>query len=248
MDLLIFLVLMGLGYGFGRLAEKRHYTDIIKREGKYQKLLLVASRQPPPDMQSYGTSLVSGNVVISVDYFKRFLSSLRRLVGGRMKSYETLLDRARREAVLRMKEHALKMKASMIFNPKFETSSIYKGRKNSVGSVEVLVYGTAFIPPKDDSKRIAHTSEVTKNITSRTAERVYGKIIVTHVPGQHKDAVCRYVAKLSNTSGERIASLLSKSPVVLIKNVEKMQGLKIISQLEKAGVVVGFQPHPPNRS
>jgi len=97
-------------------------------------------------MQSYDTCLVSGNVVVSVDYFKRFLSKLRNLLGGRMKSYETLLDRGRREAVLRMKEHAIKMKASMIFNPKFETSSIYKGRNNGVGSVEVLVYGTAFIP------------------------------------------------------------------------------------------------------
>lgn len=248
MDLIIFLVLMGLGYGFGRLAEKRHYTDIIKREGKYQKLLLIASRQPPPDTQSYGTSLVSGSVVISVDYFKRFLSSLRRLVGGRMKSYETLLDRARREAVLRMKEHASKMKASMIFNPKFETSSIYKGRKNSVGSVEVLVYGTAFIPPRDDSKRITHAYEVKKITAPATPKRVYGKVIVRHVPEQHKDAVFRYVAKLSNTSSERVASLLSKTPAVLIKNVEKMQGLKIISQLEKAGVLVGFQPHPPDRS
>jgi uncharacterized protein YbjQ (UPF0145 family) len=47
---------------------------------------------------------VSGSVVVSVDYFKRFLAGLRTLVGGRVTSYETLLDRARREAILRCKE------------------------------------------------------------------------------------------------------------------------------------------------
>ena len=38
--------------------------------------------------------------------FKRFLANLRRLIGGRVKSYESILDRARREALLRMKTEA----------------------------------------------------------------------------------------------------------------------------------------------
>ena len=48
----------------------------------------------------------SSRVVISLDHFKRFLAGLRALVGGRIRSYETLLDRARREALMRMKEAA----------------------------------------------------------------------------------------------------------------------------------------------
>ena len=36
--------------------------------------------------------------------------------------------------------------ATMIFNTRFETSSISKGQQQSVGSVEVLAYGTAVIP------------------------------------------------------------------------------------------------------
>ena len=38
--------------------------------------------------------LVSGNVVVSVDHFKRFLAGLRNIVGGRLKAYETILDSA----------------------------------------------------------------------------------------------------------------------------------------------------------
>jgi uncharacterized protein YbjQ (UPF0145 family) len=51
------------------------------------------------------------------------------------------LDRARREAILRMKESC--KKADEIINLRIETSSISKGRGRSIGSVEVLAYATA---------------------------------------------------------------------------------------------------------
>jgi uncharacterized protein YbjQ (UPF0145 family) len=86
--------------------------------------------------------------VISVDYFKRFLAALRNLFGGRVTSYESLLDRARRESLLRMKEQAAALGAAMVFNVKYETASISKGRGNSIGSIEVLAYGTALIDPR----------------------------------------------------------------------------------------------------
>ena len=38
--------------------------------------------------------------------------------------------------------------AEMVFNIKLETASISKGRRNAIGSVEVLAYGTAIIPGK----------------------------------------------------------------------------------------------------
>lgn len=145
-DLIVFVTLLALGYGFGRYAENRHYRSIIKREKELSRIVAVAQRFPPVTAIPYKVELVTGSVVISIDYFKRFLAGLRNLIGGRVKSYESLLDRARREAVLRMKEHADKLGAEMIFNIKFETSSIFKGRKNQVGSVEVLAYGTALIP------------------------------------------------------------------------------------------------------
>jgi len=156
MDLIIFLILMGLGYGFGRYAETRHFKSIIEREKQLNRLPAIAIRFPPATLPPPRTRLVCGNVVISVDYFKRFLAQLRNLVGGRISSYETLLERARREAVLRMKEQAEALGASMIFNLKLETSSISKGRRRTVGAVEVMAYGTAIIPPggaksKDDA-------------------------------------------------------------------------------------------------
>jgi uncharacterized protein YbjQ (UPF0145 family) len=149
-DLIVFIVLMALGYGFGQLAERRHYQSILKREADTLAVPAMTLKTLPPQLHDCSVALVSGNVVISVDFFKRFLSSLRNLVGGRVKSYESLLDRARREAILRMKEQAISQGAKVIANVRIETSSISKNSrgKQSVGSIEVLAYGTAIVPGK----------------------------------------------------------------------------------------------------
>jgi uncharacterized protein YbjQ (UPF0145 family) len=149
-DLVILATLLAFGYLFGRIAEKRHYKSIIKRETQYRHIVAISSRIPPQDSFSAQSSdacvLVSGSVVISVDYFKRFLASLRTLIGGRVVSYESLLDRARREAILRMKKSADVHGANKVFNIKLETASISKSAKGKIGSIEVLAYGTALIP------------------------------------------------------------------------------------------------------
>jgi len=93
------------------------------------------------DRQADKTQLVTGSVVVSVDYFKRMLAGLRNIFGGAVQSYETLIDRARREAVLRMKESC--PDADQVINLRLDTSSISKGRGRQIGSVEVLAYGTA---------------------------------------------------------------------------------------------------------
>lgn len=143
-NLIIFLLLMTLGYLVGQVAEKKHYKSIIQREKRLSGLPTIASRFPPTD-RLFDQSLVMGNTVISVDYFKRFIAALRNLLGGRVTSYESLLDRARRESLLRMKQQAEAMGAEYVFNVKYETASISKGRNNAIGSVEVLAYGTALI-------------------------------------------------------------------------------------------------------
>lgn len=142
--LLTFLVLMILGYLFGSAAEKRHYQSIRQREDQFRHVVVLNKRFPPEEL-SANSHLVTGGVVVSVDYFKRFLAALRILVGGRLNSYESLLDRARREAILRMQEKAHAAGASIVYNVRFETSSISKGQNDRIGSIEVLAYGTALI-------------------------------------------------------------------------------------------------------
>ena len=140
-DLIILATLITLGYVFGKWAEKSHYKSIIEREKKFVNLPTTSTKKSLGNLTVVDAELVSGNVVISVDYFKRVLAALRNIFGGSVQSYETLVDRARREAVLRMKESC--SEANQIINLRIETSSISKGGKNKIGSVEVLAYGTA---------------------------------------------------------------------------------------------------------
>ena len=142
LNLIVFVVLLTLGYIVGRIAEKRHYRSIRTREQTYSNIHVFTNRFPP--FTKLATqSLVTGSVVVSEDYFKRVVSRLQSLVGGRLKSYETLLDRARREAVLRMKKEAQANGSAMIINVKFQTFAIPGRRPNSFGAVELLAYGTA---------------------------------------------------------------------------------------------------------
>jgi uncharacterized protein YbjQ (UPF0145 family) len=142
-DILVVCVLLALGLGFGTLAERRHYASIRRREEDLGGVMVFSARLPPEPERPRASRLVCGQVVISVDYFKAFVAGLRSLVGGRVSSYEGLLDRARREAILRMKQDALDLAPCKIFNVKVETASISKGGGNTLGTVEVLAYGTA---------------------------------------------------------------------------------------------------------
>lgn len=131
-----------LGMTVGRAIELLHYRSIRRREKKLADVLIFSGKSLPETARS--SELVTGTVAISEDAFKAILSSIRNLLGGNIESYETLLDRARREAILRMKRSAKKRGANMIFNIKFQTSNISSSSGSSgLTSVEVMAWGTA---------------------------------------------------------------------------------------------------------
>jgi len=138
------MALLVVTYFIGGAIERRHYAEIRERENALRRLPAVTLRHPPEDWEIEGAGLVSGSVVISIDYFKRFLAGLRGLVGGRVKSYETLLDRARREAILRLKESAREAGYRAVINVRLETSRLASGRRDGKGTagVEILAFGT----------------------------------------------------------------------------------------------------------
>jgi uncharacterized protein YbjQ (UPF0145 family) len=143
LDLVLFGALFVIGYFAGRWNERRHYASIRARERTLSDVLVFTNRFPPAASASGETRLVSGSAVIAEDYFKSAVAGLYSFFGGRVRSYESLLDRARREAVLRMKAEASAHGAAMIVNAKFQTFAIGGRNPNAVRGVEVLVYGTS---------------------------------------------------------------------------------------------------------
>jgi len=135
-----FLLLL-IGYLSGRIAEKRHYASIHQREERWLNTPAITGKHAPHLPAVASADLVVGSVVVSVDHFKRFLSSFRMVFGGELKSYASIIDRGRREAILRMKESC--PEADMFLNCRLETSSISKGQGKAVGCAEVVAYATA---------------------------------------------------------------------------------------------------------
>ena len=144
---IIFFFLLGVGFFAGRHLEKKHYASIRAREKELAPVLAFGARFPPDLRTPQECHLVSGCVVISSDYFKKFVLGLRNFIGGRSRGYETLLDRGRREAHLRMKAEARRLGAKLIVNVKYESTCI-AGNRGTVPAFEIICYGTALVPPK----------------------------------------------------------------------------------------------------
>lgn len=141
------LLLLIAAYTSGRIIEKRHYRSIREREASLRQLPTVTFRVVPKAWEVGESGLVTGSVVISVDHFKRFVAGLRMVFGGRVKTYESLLDRARREALLRMKEEAVARGYQVIVNVRLETSRLASAKRKgkATAGVEVLAFGTGLV-------------------------------------------------------------------------------------------------------
>ena len=136
-----FLFLVSLGIIFGRANEKAHLKRLRAEEEEMSHIKVLSIKTLPPNL-AQGGALVQGNVVIAVDYFKVIMSTIRMIFGGRLNSYETLLDRARREAIVRMQKDAESLGADAIYNARVEFSAVGQ-QPQKIGGAELLAYGTA---------------------------------------------------------------------------------------------------------
>jgi uncharacterized protein YbjQ (UPF0145 family) len=136
------ILLVVVGRVVGSRIERGHYQSIVEREAHFRGQPALSTKQLDAPGPVRSASLATGSVVVSVDHFKRFLSGFRMIFGGEVRSYSSLIDRGRREAVLRMKES--QPDADAYINTRLETSTISSTTGNEgIGTIEVLAYGTA---------------------------------------------------------------------------------------------------------
>lgn len=132
---LVWLVLVAIGWYFGTRAERGHLKSLIIDEQKYQHIQASSERFYEPKGVNESI-LVVGSVVIAQDKFKQAVAAILSLFGKNLTVYETLLDRARREAVLRAKRQANDAGCRALYGLRFEMTEVE-------GGVEVLAYGVA---------------------------------------------------------------------------------------------------------
>jgi len=146
-QLIIFFILLGCGLVFGRYIEQKHYRSILWREKRLIGMPIITGRWQDEITPTQEGVFVHGSVVVASDYFKTVASSLKSVFGGNLQNYEALLDRGRREAILRMKEQANKQGVQKIINLRFETSTVGRAAsgKGFLPCVEIHCYATGLI-------------------------------------------------------------------------------------------------------
>ena len=137
-QIVLFLILFAVGWGFGRHIEQKHLCELDEKEKQFAHIRIDTHRF----VETSATGqLVSSNVVISHDYFKYVIANIQNFFGGRLTSYESVVERARREAIIRLKQEAHAMGANHIMGIRLNTTEL--GMQG--GMVEVFAYGTAII-------------------------------------------------------------------------------------------------------
>lgn len=137
-------ILLILGFSVGTLVERAHFKRLAAREAALADIMVTDLRTVPVGYDAKVCGLVTGEVVIASDYFKTFAAGLRKLVGGELRTFESLMVRARREALVRMLESARRLGANHVANVRFATSNIGSMRRNRAAAmVEMYAYGTA---------------------------------------------------------------------------------------------------------
>lgn len=140
------IVLIAVGVIFGSVNERRHFERLRSDEAALSHILQSNLKNIPDvhakDLEE-GAILVTGSVVVALDYFKKIAAKIKALFGGSLRSYETMLDRARREAIVRMLKEAYALGATAVHNIRIEFSAIAGNNPASPGGAELLAYGTA---------------------------------------------------------------------------------------------------------
>lgn len=132
---------MLIGFFFGRANEAAHNKRLDIAEAELSHISLNNLKHVVEPLEIGGV-LVSGNVVVAVDYFKKVIAAIKMIFGGKLGMYDSLLTRARREAIVRMMREADALGADTIYNVRMEFSAI-GAQPQAIGGAELLAYGTA---------------------------------------------------------------------------------------------------------
>jgi uncharacterized protein YbjQ (UPF0145 family) len=127
-----------VGWTIAAWFERRHINSMSKRETPLQNIT-INNLKNSLNCEPQAATLVIGSVVVAHDYFRTLIIFFRKLVGGNIRHYERLVDRGRREALIRLKEEADLCGINQVINVRFTTTAI-SGR--FLHAVEMVAYGT----------------------------------------------------------------------------------------------------------
>ncbi len=100
-------------------------------------MMTLVTTENIPGKQYEALGIAKGNIVMTKNFGKDFMASMKTLVGGEIESYTSMLNEARQIAVKRMVDEAKALNADAIVNVRYASASVMQG------AAEVIAYGTA---------------------------------------------------------------------------------------------------------
>ncbi len=152
-EVLQFIVGMVIGLVWGRRAERRHFESLRRREAEHAGVLFTdAKRYYGKVDMSRGGKMVVAETVVASDYLKSFLARLRNIFGGEVRSFELMMQRARREALMKLAEQAAAEGYNALCNVRIQFADVGGGTQGrAVPFAPILAYATAYrIQPEAD--------------------------------------------------------------------------------------------------
>ncbi|MEO1995713.1 MAG: heavy metal-binding domain-containing protein [Planctomycetaceae bacterium] len=141
----VFMLLM-LGLIVGGTVQRRHFASIARRKVDFEDIFVTQLKSFP--QWTHGEKpprMVAAEVVIATDYLKSFLAKFRNLFGGEVRSYQTMLTRAREEALLRLLEQVRAQGFDALCNVRYQTADVGgDNTRKKVAMAPILATGTAY--------------------------------------------------------------------------------------------------------
>ena len=141
-----FVALILLGLFIGGWQERRHLRDLERREHETADMIVTQLKTFPHGARGASPpTILFGEAVIATDYLKTFFAKLRNIFGGRVGSYQIMLERARREALMRIIEQARSQGYNAVCNVRLETADVGgSSSRRRAAMAAILASATAY--------------------------------------------------------------------------------------------------------
>ena len=143
------IVFPTLSWAIGNWYQNRLMNALLENEKRGGKMLQsdmhLSTSSPMTSMSADSSTLLHVSICVGPSWGQIFFMWFKSLFGGRLHSYDVVLDYGRREVLLRLNQQAKALGCSSMVNIRIETSTVSFARNNNsskTSSVEFLAFAT----------------------------------------------------------------------------------------------------------
>lgn len=135
-------------WALGRWYQGRLIAALDVKEKQQGKLMenesVLSTSSRMTNFSAPSSTLLHVSICVGPSTGQMFFMWIKSIFGGRLHSYDVILDYGRREVLQRLHEQAVSLDCSSMINIRIETSTVSfaKNQNNKTSSVEFLAFAT----------------------------------------------------------------------------------------------------------